>query len=103
MNVAHELGKIIDEYKVIVNKSTVPIKTAEKVTNAIKKNANVDFDVVSNPEFLRGGFAIDDFKKPYRVVIGTSSEKAEKLMVELYQPFVRQGNPILLWMKNPLS
>ena len=96
LNVAHELGKIIDEYKVIVNKSTVPIKTAEKVTNAIKKNANVDFDVVSNPEFLREGFAIDDFKKPYRVVIGTSSEKAEKLMVELYQPFVRQGNPIMI-------
>ena len=96
LNVAHELGKIIDEYKVIVNKSTVPIKTAEKVTNAIQKNANVDFDVVSNPEFLREGFAIDDFKKPYRVVIGTSSEKAEKLMVELYQPFVRQGNPIMI-------
>ena len=96
LNVAHELGKIIDEYKVIVNKSTVPIKTAEKVTNAIKKNANVDFDVVSNPEFLREGFAIDDFKKPYRVVIGTSSAKAEKLMVELYQPFVRQGNPIMI-------
>ena len=96
LNVAHELGKIIDEYKVIVNKSTVPIKTAEKVKNAIKKNANVDFDVVSNPEFLREGFAIDDFKKPYRVVIGTSSEKAEKLMVELYQPFVRQGNPIMI-------
>ncbi len=96
LGVAKELGKIINEYKVIINKSTVPVGTAEKVTAAICENASVDFDVVSNPEFLREGFAIDDFKKPYRVVIGTRSEKAQQLMEELYQPFVRQGNPIMI-------
>ena len=82
------------EYKVIVDKSTVPVGTAEKVHAAIKKNANVDFAVVSNPEFLREGFAVSDFMKPDRVVIGTSDERAVKVMESLYKPFVRQGNPI---------
>ncbi|MBI35444.1 MAG: UDP-glucose 6-dehydrogenase [Flavobacteriales bacterium] len=95
LNVAKELGKIITEYKVIVDKSTVPVGTAEKVTAAVQENARVDFDVVSNPEFLREGFAVEDFLKPDRVVIGTSSEKAKKVMEELYRPFVRQGNPII--------
>jgi UDPglucose 6-dehydrogenase len=95
LGVAEQLGKIMTEYKVIVDKSTVPVGTAEKVHNMIAKNASVDFDVVSNPEFLREGFAVDDFMKPDRVVIGSSSEKAQKIMEQLYKPFVRQGNPIL--------
>ena len=95
LSVSNELGKIIKDYKVIIDKSTVPVGTAEKVTSTIKKNAKVDFDVVSNPEFLREGFAVNDFMKPERVVIGTSSDKARKLMEDLYQPFVRQGNPII--------
>ena len=95
LGVADQLGKIIKEYKVVVDKSTVPVGTAEKVTEAISKNAKVDFDVVSNPEFLREGFAVDDFMKPDRVVIGSSSEKARKIMERLFKPFVRQGNPIL--------
>lgn len=95
LGVAGELGKIITDYKVIVDKSTVPVGTAEKVRAAILKNARVDFDVVSNPEFLREGVAVEDFMKPNRVVIGTTSEKAKKVMNELYAPFVRQGNPII--------
>ncbi|MFN5444172.1 MAG: UDP-glucose dehydrogenase family protein [Crocinitomicaceae bacterium] len=95
LGVAEHLGKIITDYKVVVDKSTVPVGTAEKVTAAIKANAHVDFDVVSNPEFLREGFAVDDFMKPDRVVIGTSSERAKKVMEQLYKPFVRQGNPII--------
>jgi UDPglucose 6-dehydrogenase len=95
LGVADDLGKILTDYKVIVDKSTVPVGTAEKVHAAIAKNATVDFDVVSNPEFLREGFAVDDFMKPDRVVIGTSSERAEKVMEQLYKPFVRQGNPII--------
>jgi len=94
LGVADELGKIMTEYKVIVDKSTVPVGTADKVTAAIAKHAKVEFDVVSNPEFLREGYAVDDFLKPDRVVIGTSSERAKKVMNELYKPFVRQGNPI---------
>ena len=80
-----------------------PVGTAEKVTKVIRENSNVEFDVVSNPEFLREGFAVEDFMKPERVVVGTSSEKAKKLMEELYQPFVRQGILYYLWMKNQLS
>jgi len=95
LGVAKELGKLIKNYKVIVDKSTVPVGTAEKVHRAIAENATVDFDVVSNPEFLREGFAVDDFMKPDRVVIGTSSDRAQKVMEQLYKPFVRQGNPII--------
>lgn len=95
LGVADTLGKIIKDYKVVVDKSTVPVGTAEKVHKAISKNSKVDFDVVSNPEFLREGFAVDDFLKPDRVVIGTSSDKAKKIMEELYKPYVRQGNPII--------
>lgn len=95
LGVADHLGKILKDYKVIVDKSTVPVGTADKVTAAIAKNAQVEFDVVSNPEFLREGVAVDDFMKPDRVVIGTSSEKAKKIMNDLYAPFVRQGNPII--------
>ena len=94
LGVANQLGSIMKEYKVIVDKSTVPVGTAEKVAAAIKKSSTVDFDVVSNPEFLREGFAVEDFLKPDRVVIGTSSGRAQKIMNELYKPFVRQGNPI---------
>lgn len=95
LGVADELGKIITSYKVIVDKSTVPVGTAEKVHATIAVNARTQFDVVSNPEFLREGFAVDDFMKPDRVVIGTSSVRARKVMEELYKPFIRQGNPIL--------
>jgi len=95
LGVGEELGKIITDYKVIIDKSTVPVGTAEKVHAAVAKNATVDFDIVSNPEFLREGFAIDDFMKPDRVVIGTESDRAKKILTELYRPFVRQGNPIL--------
>ncbi|MDF2438344.1 MAG: nucleotide sugar dehydrogenase [Bacteroidota bacterium] len=95
LGVANDLGKLIKDYKVIVDKSTVPVGTADKVRAAIAKNAKVEFDVVSNPEFLREGFAVNDFLKPDRVVIGTSSEAARKTMEELYKPYVRQGNPII--------
>lgn len=95
LGVARQLGKIIKNYKVIIDKSTVPVGTADKVHAAVAENAQVDFDVVSNPEFLREGFAVDDFMKPDRVVIGCSSARAEKLMNELYKPFVRQGNPVI--------
>ena len=108
LGVANDLGKIITDYKVIIDKSTVPVGTAEKVREAIlnsmKKNSpslwergqgGEVFDVVSNPEFLREGFAVDDFMKPDRVVVGTSSEKAKKVMDELYKPFVRSGNPVI--------
>ena len=95
LGVADQLGRIIRDYKVIVDKSTVPVGTADRVREAVAAHATVDFDVVSNPEFLREGFAVDDFMKPDRVVIGCSSSRAEKVMGDLYKPFVRQGNPIL--------
>ncbi len=95
IGVAEQLGKIITDYKVIIDKSTVPVGTAEKVHAAVAKNAKVDFDIVSNPEFLREGFAVDDFLKPDRVVIGTTSTRAKDLLTELYKPYVRQGNPII--------
>jgi len=100
LGVAEELGKLIKGYKVIVNKSTVPVGTADKVRAAIAKNYRGEFDVVSNPEFLREGVAVEDFMKPDRVVIGTQSERAKKLMSELYAPFVRQGNPIIFMDKR---
>lgn len=96
LGVADEIGKMISEYKVIVDKSTVPVGTADRVREVIAKNAKVDFDVVSNPEFLREGFAVDDFLKPERIVIGSSSERATALMEKLYKPYVRSGNPILI-------
>lgn len=95
LGVAEHLGKIITDYKVIIDKSTVPVGTADKVREAVAKNAKTDFDVVSNPEFLREGFAVEDFMKPDRVVVGLSSEKAKKIMDELYKPYVRQGNPVI--------
>jgi UDPglucose 6-dehydrogenase len=94
LGVAREIGKLLTGYKIIINKSTVPVGTAEKVRNEISQTFKGEFDVVSNPEFLREGFAVDDFMKPDRVVIGTSSEKAKKILTELYSPFVRQGNPV---------
>lgn len=96
LGVAEELGHIIADYKVIVDKSTVPVGTAELVRQAVAKNAKVEFDIVSNPEFLREGFAVEDFMKPDRVVIGTSSDRAAKVMEDLYKPFVRQGNPLII-------
>lgn len=95
LGVADHLGKILKDYKVIVDKSTVPVGTAEKVHAAIAKNYKGEFDVVSNPEFLREGVAVDDFMKPDRVVIGASSERAKKVMSDLYAPFVRSGNPVI--------
>ena len=95
LGVADHLGKILKDYKVIVNKSTVPVGTADKVYAAIAKNYKGEFDVVSNPEFLREGVAVEDFMKPDRVVVGTRSERAKKLMSDLYAPFVRQGNPVI--------
>jgi UDPglucose 6-dehydrogenase len=95
LGVAKDLGNIIEDYVVVVDKSTVPVGTAEKVQKAIAENSKVEFDVVSNPEFLREGVAVEDFMKPDRVVIGTNSERAKKLMNELYAPFVRSGNPLI--------
>ncbi len=105
LGVADKLGELMDDYKIIINKSTVPVGTAEKVTERISASLKKRslplgegwggaFDVISNPEFLREGFAVDDFMKPDRVVIGTKSERAKKVMSDLYAPFVRQGNPI---------
>ena len=95
LGVAHDLGKILTGYKVIVDKSTVPVGTAEKVYAAVAENYAGEFDVVSNPECLREGVAVDDFMKPDRVVVGTRSERAKKIMSDLYAPFVRQGNPVI--------
>ena len=95
LGVAKDLGGIITDYKVIVDKSTVPVGTAEKVSSILAEQLSKKlFDVVSNPEFLREGVAVEDFMKPDRVVVGTRSERARKLMKQLYEPFVRQGNPI---------
>lgn len=95
LGVADDLGKIMTDYKVIVDKSTVPVGTADKVRAAIAKNYKGDFAVVSNPEFLREGVAVDDFMKPDRVVVGTSDERSKAVMTELYAPFVRSGNPVI--------
>jgi UDPglucose 6-dehydrogenase len=95
LQVAEQLGQTITEYKLIAGKSTVPVGTAEKVRNAISKNYSGEFDVVANPEFLREGFAVEDFMKPNRVIVGTDSEKARKIIAELYAPFMRQDNRII--------
>ncbi len=95
LGVADHLGKILTDYKVIVDKSTVPVGTADKVRAAIAANYKGEFDVVSNPEFLREGVAVEDFMKPDRVVIGAGSDRAKKVMGELYAPYVRQGNPVI--------
>lgn len=95
LGVASDLGSLLKDYTVVIDKSTVPVGTADKVKARIAANAKVEFDVVSNPEFLREGVAVDDFMKPERVVIGTSSAKARKIMETLYAPFVRQGNPLV--------
>jgi len=95
LKVAEDLGPLLKDYTVLVDKSTVPVGTTEKVTSKIAARAQVDFDVVSNPEFLREGVAVEDFMKPDRVVIGTNSARARKVMESLYAPFVRQGNPII--------
>lgn len=95
LKVANDLGPLLKEYTIIVDKSTVPVGTADKVRECIAKGAKVDFDVVSNPEFLREGVAVEDFMKPERVVIGTTSARARKVMEALYGPFVRQGNPLV--------
>lgn len=94
LEVAKQLGPLLRHYTIVINKSTVPVGTAEKVKTVIKKSTKIDFDVVSNPEFLREGVAVEDFMKPDRVIIGTSSKKAKKIVGDLYGPFVRQGNPI---------
>lgn len=94
--VAESIGKAVNGYKVIVDKSTVPVGTADRVTEIIKKYTNHDFDVVSNPEFLKQGAAVDDFLKPDRVVIGSNSQRATEIMQELYSPFLRTGNPVII-------
>jgi len=96
LGAAKDIGKLIKSYKVIVDKSTVPVGTADKVREVISNETSENFDVVSNPEFLREGFAVDDFLKPERIIIGSSSEKATYLMEKLYRPFVRSGNPIIV-------
>ena len=95
LGAAKDIANLITDYKVIVTKSTVPVGTADKVKAVFKENTLVEVDVVSNPEFLREGVAVEDFMKPDRVVVGTSSEKARKLMEELYNPYVRSGNPVI--------
>ncbi len=101
LTVAEDLGKKIRQYTLIVDKSTVPVGTAKKVNQSIAKNAKVEFDVVSNPEFLREGQAVDDFLKPERVVVGTSSEKARKIMAKLYEPFTRRDPSRLIFTDEP--
>ena len=95
LGAAKDIAKLVTEYKVIVTKSTVPVGTADKVKAVMQANTDIDCAVVSNPEFLREGVAVDDFMKPDRVVVGTMDERARKLMAELYGPYVRQGNPVI--------
>lgn len=95
LGAAKDIALLLKDYKVIVTKSTVPVGTADKLTAVLKANTDVEFAVVSNPEFLREGVAVEDFMKPDRVVVGTMDERARKLMGELYGPYVRQGNPII--------
>jgi UDPglucose 6-dehydrogenase len=105
-NVTDEIGKILKEikttdFKILVNKSTVPVGTSRAVTAILEKHNLTNFEVVSNPEFLREGFAVDDFMKPDRIVVGAKTQKVFEVMRELYEPFVRQGNPI--FEMNPES
>ena len=95
LGAAKDIAKLVKDYKVIVTKSTVPVGTADKVKAVMQANTKIDCAVVSNPEFLREGVAVEDFMKPDRVVVGTMDERARKLMAELYGPYVRQGNPII--------
>ncbi len=95
-DVASNIGEYLNGYKVIVDKSTVPVGTAEKVTEIIKSKTGIEFDVVSNPEFLKQGAAVDDFLKPDRVVIGSNSQRATEIMQELYSPFLRTVNPVII-------
>lgn len=95
LNASKDIALLISEYKIIVTKSTVPVGTADKVAQVFKANTLIEVDVVSNPEFLREGVAVDDFMKPDRIVIGTTSTRAKKALEELYAPYVRQGNPII--------
>ncbi|MDB5029548.1 UDP-glucose/GDP-mannose dehydrogenase family protein [Mucilaginibacter sp.] len=95
LGAAKEIAHLITEYKVIVTKSTVPVGTADKITAVLNEHTNVEFAVVSNPEFLREGVAVEDFMKPDRIIIGTMDERARKLMSEIYSPYVRQGNPVI--------
>ena len=96
LNAAKLIGKYMNGYKVIVNKSTVPVGTADKVRGIVAKETTFDFDVVSNPEFLKEGAAVNDFMKPDRIVIGTRSPRARALMEDLYAPFIRTGNPLIV-------
>ena len=98
--VAKQIGKAMDGYKVIVNKSTVPVGTSDRVRAIVAAETTFDFDVVSNPEFLKEGAAVNDFMKPDRVVIGTRSERALALMQDLYSPFVRTGNPLIITVER---
>lgn len=93
--VAESIAKSMNDYKIIINKSTVPVGTAVEVAKVIEKNTKFDFDVVSNPEFLKQGAAVEDFLKPDRVIIGSDSDKATQIMQELYAPFLRTGNPVI--------
>jgi UDPglucose 6-dehydrogenase len=97
LGAAGDIAKLLTDYKVIVTKSTVPVGTADKVTAVMQQHAaeGIEYAVVSNPEFLREGVAVEDFMKPDRVVVGTTDERARKLMAELYGPYVRQGNPVI--------
>lgn len=95
LGVAKQLSTLLKEYVVVINKSTVPVGTAEQVRSVIAKNNAVEFDVASNPEFLREGCAVEDFMKPNRIVVGSSSDKARKLIAALYEPFTSQGFPLL--------
>lgn len=96
LKVAEQIGPMLKDYTVIVNKSTVPVGTSELVRERVARTATVEFDVVSNPEFLREGLAVEDFMKPERVVIGTRSPRAIKVIESLYAPFTRQGNPVII-------
>ena len=95
LKVANDIGEMMTDYKVVVNKSTVPVGTADKVRETISSKTQIPFDVVSNPEFLREGFAVEDSMNPARVVVGTESEKAREIMSQIYQPFTNTGVPII--------